>query len=80
MARRPYQVGSKPTCCYIKIKPGDNNTAYLQFAHAGRLYGEKVYDAPGDAEDDVGALGVENGSQAICLKPARAAAIDRIFF
>jgi hypothetical protein len=47
-------VGSKPWCCYLKVKPGDNNTGHFcSLLMPDGFRGESVYDALKGAEDDV---------------------------
>src|SRR5205807_4181716 len=47
-------VGSKPWCCYLKIKPGDNNTAHFcSLLMPDGYRGETVYEALKDAEETV---------------------------
>ncbi len=47
-------VGAKPWCCYVKIKPGDNNTAhYCSLLMPDGFRGEAVYQALKNAEDRV---------------------------
>jgi hypothetical protein len=47
-------VGAKPWCCYLKIKPGDNNTAHFcSLLMPDGYRGETVYEALKDAEEQV---------------------------
>lgn len=47
-------VGSKPWCCYLKMKPGDNNTGhYCSLLMPNGFRGEAVYEALKSVEDDV---------------------------
>ncbi len=47
-------VGSKPWCCYLKIKPGDNDTAHLcSLLMPDGYRSESVYEALKNAEDAV---------------------------
>jgi hypothetical protein len=47
-------VGAKPWCCYLKIKPGDNNTGHFCSLLMPNSYrGEVIYDALKAVEDEV---------------------------
>ena len=47
-------VGAKPWCCYVKVKPGDNNTGHFcsLLVPAGQR-GETVYEALKNCENEV---------------------------
>ncbi|MBI1916477.1 MAG: hypothetical protein HYS12_17345 [Planctomycetes bacterium] len=47
-------VGFKPWCCYVKIKPGDNNSGhYCSLLMPDGLRGEAVYEALKGAEERI---------------------------
>ncbi len=47
-------IGAKPWCCYLKIKPGDNNSGhYCSLLMPDGLKGEVVYEALKDAEERI---------------------------
>lgn len=47
-------VGSKPWCCYLKLKPGDNNTGHFcSLLMPDGYRGEAVYDVLKGAEEEV---------------------------
>ena len=47
-------VGAKPWCCYLKVKPGDNDTGHFcSLLMADGHRGEAVYDALKGVEDEV---------------------------
>ncbi len=47
-------VGAKPWCCYLKVKPGDNDTGHFcSLLMPDGYRGETVYEALKDAEDEV---------------------------
>lgn len=47
-------VGSKPWCCYVKVKPGDNNSGHFcSLLMPDGLNGESIYEAIKGAEERV---------------------------
>lgn len=64
-------VGCKPWCCYLKIKPGDNNSGhYCSLLMPDGLRGEAVYEALKGAEERIG----RNWRNGLKVRPAAAEA------